>query len=135
MQNDLLPVVRIIHVLNFWEVKVTQSCPTLWSHGLVHGILQGWILEWVAFPFSRDLPDPGIEPRSPTLQVDSLAAETQGKPKNTGVSSLSLFQQICPTQELKQGPALQVDSFPTELSGKPKINLDIRCRGGLIPGQ
>ena len=27
----------------------------------VHGILQARILEWVAMPFSRDLPDPGIE--------------------------------------------------------------------------
>ena len=27
----------------------------------VHGILQARILEWIAIPFSRDLPDPGIE--------------------------------------------------------------------------
>ena len=27
----------------------------------VHGILQARILEWVAMPFSRDLPDPGME--------------------------------------------------------------------------
>jgi len=31
------------------------------------GILQARILEWVAISFSRDLPDPGIEPRSPAL--------------------------------------------------------------------
>ena len=37
------------------------------------------ILEWVAFPFSRDLLNPGIESRSPTLQVDSLPAEPHGK--------------------------------------------------------
>ena len=30
-----------------------------------HGILQARILEWVAISFSRDLPDPGIKPRSP----------------------------------------------------------------------
>ena len=30
----------------------------------VHGILQSRILEWVAIPFSRDLPDPGVEPTS-----------------------------------------------------------------------
>ena len=47
---------------------------------IVHGILQARILEWVAFPGSRDLPNPGIEPRSPALQVDSLSAEPQGKP-------------------------------------------------------
>ena len=33
------------------------------------------ILEWVAYPFSRDLPDPGIEPESPALQADSLPTE------------------------------------------------------------
>ena len=43
------------------------------------------------FPSLGDLPDPGIEPRSPTLQEDSSPAESQGKPKNTGVGSLSLL--------------------------------------------
>ena len=46
----------------------------------VHGILQARILEWVAFPFSRDLPNPGIEPRSPELQADFSPAEPPGKP-------------------------------------------------------
>ena len=32
------------------------------------------------FPFPGDLPNPRIEPRSPTLQVDSLSAEPPGKP-------------------------------------------------------
>ena len=52
-------------------------------------ILQARILEWVAYPLG-DLPNPGIKPRSPTLQVDSLPSELLGKPKNTGVGSLSL---------------------------------------------
>ena len=30
------------------------------------------------FPSPGDLPDPGIEPRSPTLQADSLLSETRG---------------------------------------------------------
>ena len=46
-----------------------------------------------------DLPNPGSKPRSPALQVDSLPAEPQGKPKNTGVGTLSLLQGIFPTQE------------------------------------
>ena len=33
-----------------------------------------------------DLPNPGIKPRSPTLQAGSLPAKPQEKPKNTGVS-------------------------------------------------
>ena len=69
----------------------------------VHGILQARKLEWVAIPISGDLPNPGIEPRSPTLQEDSLPAEPPGKPKNTGVGSLSFPQQLFPTQELNWG--------------------------------
>ena len=41
-------------------------------------ILQARVLEWVAMPFSRGSSNPGIKPRSPTLQVDSLPAEPQG---------------------------------------------------------
>ena len=36
------------------------------------------------------LPNLGLEPRSPTLQVDSLP----GEPRNTGVGSLSLLQPL-----------------------------------------
>ena len=53
---------------------VAQSYPTLCDPvdcslpvSSVHGIFQGRILEWVPFPSSGDLPDPGIEPTSPAL--------------------------------------------------------------------
>ena len=52
----------------------------------------------VPFPSPEDLPDPGTESASPALQVDSLLAEPPGKPKNTGVGSLSLLQLIFLTQ-------------------------------------
>ena len=48
----------------------------------VHGILQARILEWVAIPFSRDLPDPGIEPGSPALQANSVPSELPREPQN-----------------------------------------------------
>ena len=51
------------------------------------------------FSFPGDLSNPGIEPRSPILWTDSLPAEPQGKPKNTGVGSLFFLQQIFLTQE------------------------------------
>ena len=57
-------------------------------------------------PFSRgssqprDLPNPGIKRRPPTLQADSLPFEPPGKPKHTGVGSLSLLQGIFLIQEL-----------------------------------
>ena len=41
------------------------------------GILQARILEWVAMP--SDLPNPGIQPMYPALQVDSLLSEPPGK--------------------------------------------------------
>ena len=47
------------------EVKVAQSCLTLWDP--TDYTVQARILEWVDFPFSRDLPNPGIKPRSPTF--------------------------------------------------------------------
>ena len=34
------------------------------------------------FPSTGDLPYPGIEPVSPTLQADALPSEPPGKPKN-----------------------------------------------------
>ena len=46
----------------------------------VHGILQARILEWVSISLVGDLPDPGIEPESPTLQADSLLSEPPEKP-------------------------------------------------------
>ena len=61
------------------------------------------ILEWVAFPLSRGIfSTQGLNPGL-TLQADSLSAEPQGKPQNTGVDSLSLLQQIFLTQESNQG--------------------------------
>ena len=55
------------------------------------------------FPPPGNLPNPGIKPRSPALQVDSLSSEPPGKPKNTGMGSLSLLQGIFLTQELNWG--------------------------------
>ena len=40
------------------------------------------------FPSPADLPDPGIEPRSPTLQADTLTSVPPGKPLNTRIQSL-----------------------------------------------
>ena len=60
---------------------------------------------WIGLPFpsSGDLPNPGIKPRFPTWQADSLPTQSQGEPKKTGVSSLSLLQGIFLTQESNQG--------------------------------
>ena len=90
---------------NFENESHSVLCDPLWPCGLY----SPWIFfrpeYWSGQPFPSPgaLPKPGIELRSPTLQVDSLPAEPPGKPKNTGVGSLSLFQWIFLTQELNRG--------------------------------
>ena len=54
-------------------------------------------------PPPGDLPNPGVKPRSSTLQADSLPSEPPGKPVNTGVGSLSLLQGFFPTQGSNPG--------------------------------
>ena len=79
--------------------SVVSDC--LQPHGLYparlppHGILQARILEWVAIPFSKG----SFDPRSPSLQADSLPSQPLGKVKNTRVGNLCLPMHIFPTQE------------------------------------
>ena len=61
----------------------------------------------------RIFPTQGLEPRSSTLQVDSLPVEPQGKPKNTGVGSLSLLQGILLVRTKEK-----VGEVPTTMPGK-----------------
>ena len=86
-------------------VKVAQSCLTLPDPMAytVRGFSRQEHYSGQPFPSPGDLPNPGIKPRSPTLQADSLPDEPQAKPKNTGVGSLSLLQWIFPTQESTRG--------------------------------
>ena len=45
-------------------------------------------------PFLGDLPNPGIESRSPALQVASLPAEPPGKPKQTKIFLLQKYYDV-----------------------------------------
>ena len=68
----------MIHVSQ--SLSHVQLFVTPWSlpGSTLHGILQARILEWVAIPFPGHLPDPGVEPRSPALQADSLPSQPPG---------------------------------------------------------
>ena len=68
---------------------VAKSCPTLvtpWTAACQAPLLMGFFRQeyWSGLPFppQGDLPDPGIEPRSPAQQADSLPTELRGKPKS-----------------------------------------------------
>ena len=93
-----------------WKMKVTQWCLILWDPmdcslpgPSIHGILQARILKWVTFPFSRESSQPRDWTQVSCIASDSLPSEPPGKPKNTGAGSLSLLQEIFPTQESNWG--------------------------------
>ena len=75
----------IVMVKSEVKLLVTQSCLTLCNpmdYSLpgfsVHGDSPDKKLEWVAIPFSKRSAHPGMEPRSPALQADSLPGEPPG---------------------------------------------------------
>ena len=77
--------------------EVAQSCPALCDPmdcslpgSSVQGIFQAIVLEWIAISFSRDLPNTGIEPGSPTLWAKLLPAEPPGKPRQWQPTSVLL---------------------------------------------
>ena len=68
------------------ESEVAQSCPALCNPWTVAhqappsmGFSRQEYWSELPFPSPEDLPDPGIEPRSPTLQADALTSEPPGK--------------------------------------------------------
>ena len=66
------------------------------------GILTPEYWRGLPCPPPGDLPNLGVEARSPALQGDSLPSEAPGRPKNTGVGSLSHLQGIFLSQESKR---------------------------------
>ena len=79
---------------------------TLWNYNLpgfsVHWILQARVLEWVVKPFSKDLPDPGMEPASlmsPALAGWFFIMSATGKPwsRFAAAAATAKSLQSCPT--------------------------------------
>ena len=67
---------------SYMVVKVAQSCPTLWTPWTIQFMEFSRPEYWSGLPCPppRDLPNPGIKPRSPELPADSLPTEPPGKP-------------------------------------------------------
>ena len=86
LQNVSLWHILIIYWL-FWAVKLfshVRLLKTPWTVAHQAPLFMGFFRQeyWSAlsFPSPGDLPDPGIKPRSPSLQVDALNSESAGKP-------------------------------------------------------
>ena len=73
--------VCICMYINIYESKSEShfSCPTLCDIMDCSPRNSPGQKYWSGQPSPGDLPNPGIKPRSPTLQADSLLAEPQGK--------------------------------------------------------
>ena len=93
------------HVLN--RFSRVQLYATPWTVTCQAPLSMGFSRQesWSGLPCPPpgDLPNPRVEPRSPSLQVDSLPSEPPEKPENTGVGSLFLLQGIFLTQESNWG--------------------------------
>ena len=97
----MLVVVDVIQCLPLpcgcsFKVKtlVAQLCLTLWGPmdcsppgSSVHGISQARMLEWVAIPFSRGFPDPGLGHVSVAWQADPLALSHLENPNRSSGES------------------------------------------------
>ena len=76
-----------LHIGLFGGGLVAKLCLTLkisWTVACQAPLSMGFSRReyWSGLPFPspEDLPDPGVKPRSPALQVDDLPAELWGKP-------------------------------------------------------
>ena len=63
------------------------SCTVAYQASPFMGFSRQEYWSGLPFPSPGDLPDPGIEPRSPALEVDALTSEPPGKPKMIGKGS------------------------------------------------
>ena len=72
---------------------------------------------WSGYPFPSpgDLLNPGIEPRPPVLQADSVPVEPQGKSKNTGVGTYPSSSGSSQPRNRTEVSYIAGDSLPTEL--------------------
>ena len=73
------------------------------------------------FPFPEDLPNPGIEPRSPALQVDSLPSEPPGAQECWSGKPIPSSGDLLDPGIEPGSQALQADSLPSETPGKPNV--------------
>ena len=101
------------------ESEVTQLCPTLCNPmdfslpgSSVHGIFQAKILGGLPFPSPGDLPNPGIEPGSPSLQAMLYRLSHQGSPNEAN-------GERCQKQKQRK----QMSWLSSERSGKHKTML------------
>ena len=100
-------------VTQLCQNEVTQSCPTQsevttpWTIAYQAPSSVGFSRQeyWSGLPFPSpgDLPDPGIEPRSPALEADALTSEPPGKPNWSSQGDINFHPVI---QDVHKGASM-----------------------------
>ena len=84
MKNSNKIIISIIVCLSVKSLSHVQLFATPWTVARQAPLSMGFSKQeyWSGLPFPSpgDLPNPGIEPRSPALQADALSSEPPGKP-------------------------------------------------------
>ena len=80
-QMSLTPRLQVkVKVKSLSRVRLCDPMDCSLSCSSINGIFQARVLSGLPFPSPGDLPDPGLEPGSPSLQADALPSEPPGKP-------------------------------------------------------
>ena len=83
-------------ILTASSFRIWNSSAGIPSHPLALFVIMPWLPP-------GHLPNPELQPRSPALQAGCLPSEPRGKPKNTGVDSLSLLQGVLSNPGIEPG--------------------------------
>ena len=119
---------------------MVQISIALQHYYTVRGISRPQYWSGQPFPSPGDLPDPGIEPRSPTLQVDSLPAEPQGSPRILGWVASPFSSKSSQPKDWTRVPCIASGFFTiwaiseAQVVRKPPANAGDLRDVGLIPG-
>ena len=94
LENEEEPESKLPTSIGGLVAKSSLTLVTPWTVACLAPLSMGFSRQeyWSGLPFTSpgDLPEPGIEPRSPALQADALPSELPGKPAPPG-KFLSLF--------------------------------------------
>ena len=134
-------------------VLVAQSCLTLCDlkdcslpGSSVHAVLQARILEWVAIPFSRDLPDPEMETTISCIAGDSLPSEPTAARRGHWIRFLNppitpdpetpfplwIFLKLCdpriPTPKVNSQQSIHLQTLPYSSNWLPTKRFMVSCQ-------
>ena len=141
---SFLKSVRLTHTTN-WHLLISIINKTVRLFFVILFFSISFLCISIVFPSPGDLPNPEIEPRSPTLRADSLPAEPQAAAAAAAAKSLQSCPTLCDPIDVSHKGSPQIldwvaylfssgssqprnqtgvscivgDSLPTELWGKP----------------